>query len=80
MSKQIEPPEENPYAARASELVNAILAIEQDLGRIVEMIERLIELVETSDQELVERLASCREKAVRGVRLSERLSRATRSD
>ncbi|MGE5063682.1 MAG: hypothetical protein ACM3IG_06420 [Myxococcales bacterium] len=80
MSKQIEPPEEYPHAARASELVNAILAIEQDLGRIVEMIERLIELVETSDQELVERLASCREKAVRGVRLSERLSRATRSD
>jgi hypothetical protein len=78
MPNPIDPSEDDRHAAQVSALRNAVLAIEQDLNRVAEMIERMIGLVEASDGELVARLNSARDKAADGVRLSKRLSKEAR--
>lgn len=79
MPNSTDPPRDQRDAAEATALVSAVLVIEQDLSRIVEMIERMIALVETCDDGLVARLASARGKAERGVDLSKHLTKATRA-
>jgi hypothetical protein len=59
-------------------IVTAAFCIERDFRGLVERLGRTFEMVDSSDEELRERIANTKAAAERGLRLSKLLLRATR--
>lgn len=71
-----------PYRAtrklRREELASTAFLIEQDFRRLVETLERNLEIADNTDAQLVERIVRVRDVAKRGARLSRLFLRLTR--
>lgn len=64
--------------ARREDLMTTAFFVEQDFRRLVETLRRMMEIAEATDKELIDRLASTRSVAERGLRLSKNLLNLTR--
>jgi len=63
---------------RREDFTTAAFCIEKDFRGLVETLKRTIEMVDPSDEELLQSLANTKAVAVRGLRLSKLLLRLTR--
>ena len=68
----------NASQLRREDFESAAFAIEQDFRRLVDTLERTIELVGATDKEMSLRLSRAKLVAERGVRLSRLVSNLTR--
>jgi len=64
--------------ARRQDLTTAAFHIERDFRGLVETLKRTIEMVDSSEQEILESLANTKAVAQRGLRLSKLLLRTAR--
>ena len=73
-------PSNEPKATKLTrrEVATYAYSVERDLRGVVETLRRTMAVVDTSDRELVERLANTKAVAQRGLRLSKLLLNLTR--
>lgn len=63
---------------RPDVIVTAAFSIQRDFRDLVDTLARTMEMVDPSDEELIERLANTKAAAERGLRLSKLLLKVTR--